>query len=65
MVLNGSNYYLLYSANNYESYFYATGFAVCKTPMGPCTKVCISRDGIPNTTNQPTLVVHSLLGRRS
>ena len=31
-------YYLLYSANWYEGPNYAVGYAVCDSPIGPCTK---------------------------
>lgn len=33
---HGKSYYLFYSANNYASFSYAVGYAVCKSPMGPC-----------------------------
>jgi beta-xylosidase len=29
-------YFLFFSANDYASYNYAVGYAICKTPMGPC-----------------------------
>jgi hypothetical protein len=35
--VNG-RYVLLYSGNEYSSTSYATGFALCTTPTGPCTK---------------------------
>jgi beta-xylosidase len=31
-------YYLLYSANWWESFEYAVGYAVCETVLGPCVK---------------------------
>ena len=37
-------YALLYSGGRWESDGYATGYALCDTPVGPCTKV---------TTEQP------------
>jgi hypothetical protein len=35
--VNG-RYVLLYSGNEYRSSSYATGYALCSTPTGPCTK---------------------------
>ncbi len=29
-------YYLFYSANQFDSDFYAVGYATCETPLGPC-----------------------------
>ena len=29
-------YYLFYSANGFDTEFYATGYATCKGPLGPC-----------------------------
>ena len=39
-LLNGTSYqyYLFYSANGYESYQYAVGYALCSSPTGPCHK---------------------------
>jgi hypothetical protein len=34
-------YYLLYSANNYESASYAMGYARCLSPVGPCENVSV------------------------
>jgi hypothetical protein len=31
-------YYLFYSANDWASANYAVGYAVCESPLGPCTK---------------------------
>lgn len=39
-------YFLLYSGGRWESGGYATGYAVCETPLGPCAK---------KTTGQPIL----------
>jgi beta-xylosidase len=36
MTVIAGNYYLLYSANNYESAAYAMGYATCLSPIGPC-----------------------------
>ena len=33
---HGSAYYLFYSGNRFNTSDYATGYAVCKGPMGPC-----------------------------
>jgi beta-xylosidase len=40
------NYLLLYSGGWWESAGYATGYAICRTPLGPCEK---------QTTHQPIL----------
>lgn len=31
-------YYLFYSGGSYDDNSYATGYAICDTPMGPCTR---------------------------
>lgn len=38
MLKHGASYYLFYSANWWESASYGVGYAVCDTPIGPCTK---------------------------
>lgn len=38
MVHHDGKYYLIYSANWWESEHYAVGYAVCDTPLGPCRK---------------------------
>ncbi len=38
MVRDGSDYYVFYSGNWWESPYYATGWARCTSPIGPCTK---------------------------
>jgi beta-xylosidase len=38
MVADAGRYYLFYSANWYESPRYSVGYAVCSSPVGPCTK---------------------------
>ncbi len=38
MTQHGGRYYLFYSANWWESGDYAVGYAVCDSPLGPCTK---------------------------
>ena len=38
MVFAGGRYWLLYSANRWESAAYAVGWASCPSPTGPCTK---------------------------
>ncbi len=35
-------YYLVYSANNYESAAYSMGYATCLSPSGPCENVSVS-----------------------
>ncbi len=42
MTLVGGTYYLLYSANNYESASYAMGYASCLSVSGPCQNVSVS-----------------------
>jgi beta-xylosidase len=39
MIRHEDLYYLFYSANWYDSADYAVGYATCRTPVGPCTKV--------------------------
>jgi hypothetical protein len=41
MTLVGGKYYLLYSANNYQSAAYAMGYATCLSPTGPCENVSV------------------------
>ncbi len=36
--LRDEHYYLFYSANGYASADYAVGYAMCESPLGPCTK---------------------------
>lgn len=38
MVKVNGRYVLLYSGNNYSTTSYATGYALCSGPLGPCTK---------------------------
>jgi beta-xylosidase len=39
MTAIAGDYYLLYSANDYESAAYAMGYATCLSPTGPCVNV--------------------------
>ncbi|AOZ73059.1 hypothetical protein BK816_06960 [Boudabousia tangfeifanii] len=39
MVYYKGKYYLFYSANEYKTADYATGYSICETPMGPCKRV--------------------------
>ena len=39
--VNG-RYFLVYSANNYESASYAMGYATCLSPTGPCMNVSVN-----------------------
>jgi beta-xylosidase len=32
----GGTYYLFFSANMFDSDFYAVGYATCRAPLGPC-----------------------------
>jgi beta-xylosidase len=38
MVAYAGRYYLFYSGGSYANSTYATGYAVCRTPLGPCTR---------------------------
>jgi GH43 family beta-xylosidase len=38
LVEHNSKYYLFYSANMWDTPYYAIGYAVCETVLGPCTK---------------------------
>jgi len=38
MIATNGAYVLLFSGNKYDSTRYATGYAVCRGPLGPCTK---------------------------
>jgi Glycosyl hydrolases family 43 len=42
----GGIYYLLYSANNYQSSAYAMGYATCLSPGGPCKNVSVDSPAI-------------------
>ena len=42
MTLVSGTYYLLYSANKYESASYAMGYATCLSASGPCKNVSVS-----------------------
>jgi beta-xylosidase len=46
LVATGASYVLFYSGGWWESTGYATGYATCTSPLGPCTKA---------TTDQPLL----------
>jgi hypothetical protein len=43
LVATGSSYVLWYSGGWWESAGYATGYATCHTPLGPCTKATVDR----------------------
>ncbi|MCW2827100.1 MAG: putative glycoside hydrolase [Marmoricola sp.] len=38
MVYHGGRYYLLYSGNSWRTARYGVGYAICKSPAGPCSK---------------------------
>jgi beta-xylosidase len=46
MTMVGGTYYLLYSANNYQSSAYAMGYATCLSPSGPCKNVSVDAPAI-------------------
>jgi beta-xylosidase len=41
MVVRGSEYFLFYSASDYESANYSVGYAKCTGPSGPCNKATL------------------------
>jgi beta-xylosidase len=43
LVANGKSYLLFYSGGWWESVGYATGYATCDTPLGPCSKATTDR----------------------
>ena len=43
LVSTGRSYTLLYSGGWWESAGYATGYATCDTPLGPCTKATVDQ----------------------
>ncbi len=53
MVHFGGRYYLLYSGNEWRSAAYATGYAICAGPLGPCQR----------PTNEPLLDSSDRSGR--
>lgn len=38
MIAYGGRFYLFYAGNSYTTRAYATGYAICKTVTGPCTR---------------------------
>jgi hypothetical protein len=50
LVTLGGRLYLFYSGGNYASSSYATGYATCAGPSGPCTKVTTSRPVSSNSS---------------
>ncbi len=46
MTVVDGTYYLLYSANQYESASYAMGYATCLSPSGPCQNVSLNAPAI-------------------
>lgn len=50
MVVDGSTYYLFYSANAWNTESYAVGYAVCASVTGPCTKPAGDRPWMGSTT---------------
>ncbi len=43
MVMAGARYYLFYGANHWDTAGAAIGYAVCSSPLGPCTNGSASR----------------------
>ena len=43
MIAVGSRYYLFYGANRWDSAHAGIGYALCDTPLGPCTNQSVSR----------------------
>lgn len=50
MVVDGSTYYLFYSANAWNTSSYAVGYAVCSSITGPCTKPADEGPWMDSTT---------------
>lgn len=47
------NWVLTYSANRWETNDYATGYAQCATPLGPCTKNTTERPWVRSSADAP------------
>ena len=55
MIRYAGRYYLFYSGAGYANSSYATGYAICDTPLGPCRRV----------SDRPLLeTVHAFLDER-
>jgi beta-xylosidase len=52
LIASGRSYMLLYSGGWWESAGYATGYATCTTPLGPCAKVTVDRPLVATTGDQ-------------
>jgi beta-xylosidase len=52
LVSAGRSYTLLYSGGWWESAGYATGYATCHTPLGPCTKATVDRPLLASASDQ-------------
>jgi len=52
LVATGTSYTLLYSGGWWESAGYATGYATCDSPLGPCTKATIDQPLLASAGNQ-------------
>jgi beta-xylosidase len=52
LVASGASYVLLYSGGWWESAGYATGYATCHTPLGPCTKATVDRPLLASSGDQ-------------
>jgi hypothetical protein len=50
MLESGGQYFLFYSGNDWDTANYAIGYAVCSSPLGPCTKP----NNAPWLTGTPT-----------
>lgn len=50
MLVDGGRYYLFYSGNDWKTANYAISYAVCTSPLGPCTKP----NGGPWLTSSPS-----------
>lgn len=55
MFKHDGKYYLFFSANNYATPDYAVGYALCRTPAGPCTQA--TSNPMLASHMQPPLVV--------
>lgn len=62
MITRRQKFYLFYSANRWSTRHYATGYAMCDGPMGPCARVPYRRTPESKPTYPPLLrtdAVHS------
>jgi hypothetical protein len=78
MAYGGGRYFLFYSANRWQTAGYATGYAVCDSPLGPCRRPARPRvlssangavgpggaDFFTDTAGDPWVAYHAWSGSR-